>query len=730
MGIAAEVFGPIGSEVPGRNGRKPGNDRSASPSARRQDPFDQLDAVQIDALLTGLRELKQRIDRPVAQMAAAFAEARAWRALGHARQEDYARTRLEKTPRWLRLTAALGRALKKFPALDAAFTGQDGGRPLGKTAVVEIATVASETDVAQWIKRARAVSFRQLQKDVRRRRQADALGKPPNPDGDQGSGAGTAPWELTAAERERLAAQDGGEASESTVEVSIECPPEMAVAFDEALDLHRAVSGREASISSFIEALVAEDGAGEEGPAEPSEEIEREARQAGALRDPEQRDPRSRHPAWMDVTDPEKRALRCRRVPAAGGVAPREVSDLVADVFRLERTAAEAAERLAREAEERGDGFHADAHALADQLAAAGRMDAALERMTARLLAALQRKRYWGLNGVAGCLNYEGNAPAWATGVEQYSEERLGLSGSRARQMTRVATRLQTLPVLRDAWLSGRVATDKVLALLPLLKAELIPDARQLAWAEHAQATTVRRLQDEVRELKRRHPGLRRAEPPPPPLPDEDWHASLRRQPGRTSTRLADLADRLCSHPGPSSEVLRMPLPYELGVHLMTAIHRACERAAGETAQQTFSAGDTPDRRPAWMRHRPPPYWYGLLRLLLDYAQTWDPPATPGERRPKHAAIYEREGYRCLAPGCTGRCHLEAHHQKRQSDGGTDDPDNMFTLCTFHHHQGVHGLLMRTSGPAPLETQFTIGRERHALTFRCDKRIPSPPCSP
>jgi hypothetical protein len=156
----------------------------------------------------------------------------------------------------------------------------------------------------------------------------------------------------------------------------------------------------------------------------------------------------------------------------------------------------------------------------------------------------------------------------------------------------------------------------------------------------------------------------------------------------------------------------------------MAAINRACDREIERRkGQQTFSADGFSRKGTPWKRWLPPPYWYGLLQLLLDYAQTWDPPATAGQRRPEHAAIYEREGYRCLAPGCTGRRHLEAHHQKQRSQGGTDDPSNLMTLCAFHHRQGAHGLVMETSGPAPVQTRFTLGRGRQALTFRADKRL-------
>jgi hypothetical protein len=486
----------------------------------------------------------------------------------------------------------------------------------------------------------------------------------------------------------------------------IECPPEVVVAFDEVLDLHRAVSGREVSTQSFVEALVAEDGAGEHGPAEPTEEIERHAIRARTLRDPDERCLRPGQAKWMDDTDPEERALRCRRAGHPAAPVLRDVTRITADVFLLELAAAKAAAGpSARDGTESGDSSQADAHELTDHLLAAGMIDATIERATAQLLAALQRKRPWGYSGAPKILRFENDAPTWANGLVQYAEERLELSGSRARQLARVAQRLRAFPVLQHDWLQGRLATDKVLALLPLLRAASIPIEQQRTWSEHARTITVRRLEDEVRELKRRTPRMRRAAPPPPPLPDEEWHASLFRSPGRTQDRVTELAAQLEANPGPSSDVLRLVLPRELGMQLMAAIHRARDRQSGEPAR---------------------PYWYGLLQLLLDYARTWDPPAEAGQRRPEHADIYEREGYRCMAPGCSGRCHLEAHHLEHRAQGGSDEPANLVTLCAFHHRQGVHGFVMEAEGPAPTQTRFTLGRGRHALTFQSDKACPEP----
>ena len=52
--------------------------------------------------------------------------------------------------------------------------------------------------------------------------------------------------------------------------------------------------------------------------------------------------------------------------------------------------------------------------------------------------------------------------------------------------------------------------------------------------------------------------------------------------------------------------------------------------------------------------------------------------------------VLHRDGG-CTADGCTSRYRLEPHHIVPWSQGGPTDPDNLATLCWFHHHVVVHG---------------------------------------
>jgi hypothetical protein len=52
--------------------------------------------------------------------------------------------------------------------------------------------------------------------------------------------------------------------------------------------------------------------------------------------------------------------------------------------------------------------------------------------------------------------------------------------------------------------------------------------------------------------------------------------------------------------------------------------------------------------------------------------------------------VLHRDGG-CTADGCTSRYRLEAHHVIPWSEGGPTTPENLTTLCWFHHHVVVHG---------------------------------------
>ena len=72
-------------------------------------------------------------------------------------------------------------------------------------------------------------------------------------------------------------------------------------------------------------------------------------------------------------------------------------------------------------------------------------------------------------------------------------------------------------------------------------------------------------------------------------------------------------------------------------------------------------------------------------------------------RRP----IVHPDGGRCAIDGCNSRHRLQPHHIIPFSEGGATGPENLTTLCWFHHHVVIHGLGYRLDpGTPPQRRRF------------------------
>ena len=73
----------------------------------------------------------------------------------------------------------------------------------------------------------------------------------------------------------------------------------------------------------------------------------------------------------------------------------------------------------------------------------------------------------------------------------------------------------------------------------------------------------------------------------------------------------------------------------------------------------------------------------GLRAVWTSGGSRLIPPAT---RR----MVLHRDGG-CVIDGCSSRYRLEPHHVLPRSRGGTNDAENLATLCWYHHHVKIHG---------------------------------------
>jgi hypothetical protein len=252
---------------------------------------------------------------------------------------------------------------------------------------------------------------------------------------------------------------------------------------------------------------------------------------------------------------------------------------------------------------------------------------------------------------------------AWAP-LPHYAREHLGMSASKARALLRLERIADFCPALRDAYRSGRLSWVKAQCLMPLLLLD-VPGEWRPSWVAWAERVTVRRLERDVERALLLRAGC-----------DPAWHR-CKFDPERAQDPIPPEEQQMCAHDVDleATEELEIRAPRDVAV-LFGALR----------ARLSFEA-------------------------MLDHAlATWQV-RDPAARRPD--PVIERDGYRCLVPGCTSRRNLHDHHIVFRSAGGSDAPDNRVALCAFHHLRGVHLGRMRISGRAPDELTFELPLARY-----------------
>jgi hypothetical protein len=83
----------------------------------------------------------------------------------------------------------------------------------------------------------------------------------------------------------------------------------------------------------------------------------------------------------------------------------------------------------------------------------------------------------------------------------------------------------------------------------------------------------------------------------------------------------------------------------------------------------------------------------GTTRVIVFDETTRSISTTPSTRTIPPAIrsyVFERDGHRCVIAGCQSRSRLQPHHLIGYAQGGTHHPDNLITVCWYHHHIVIH----------------------------------------
>jgi hypothetical protein len=319
-----------------------------------------------------------------------------------------------------------------------------------------------------------------------------------------------------------------------------------------------------------------------------------------------------------------------------------------------------------------------------------------LQRQLGRLLALMGHERGWAKLGFVG--------------LEHYAEQRLGISRTTARDRARLHRVLWRLPVVREAYEQGSIGFQSALLILRALGRHSAPESLQRQWVERASTATVKRLKDEAEAIGPATP--RR------PLSDEQWHASLRREPGDAKAQVQRLGLQALA-PEVKMDSLGLTLPEDLALDFLAAVRGWRDALERQTVRADMIAVRM--ARTFSTAGRGVPQWLGLFAMLEDFADTWDDPRAMPKR--KADRIYARDGWRCTAPGCSSRRNLESHHLVYRSHGGSrNEESNQITACRFHHQMGEHGALARCRGVAPLDVEWRLGSDELAATYKNELR--------
>jgi hypothetical protein len=686
-------------------------------------PIERLGALvphaQADFMACELARAADRLSAPLARAAAAFVACDGWLPMGYACPGDFTREVLDRSGRWLRDLNVLGRGLEKLPGLEPALCGLDGAAPLGSVAATSIARVATPETLPAWIALARASTVRDLLQTLRAARESGSSAPPvatfdssksdPSPALDVAgstdtSSATSAPGATADPLPNRHTLEEDGD-DEPTLEVELSVPRPLATLFWEVFDLYRAVSGGETSLASFVESLAAEAAAGPTPPDAHVMPVElKEARRALVAR--------LSHEARLATDFKLWKHLSRTRAPVAQANAASPVTDRVVAVLqKIESLSACAGKGSIPE--------------LARQMWRLVALESEVERLLGKLLHEMDLRQDWRLLGFAS--------------LGHYAEQRLGCSRRTAERRAGILRALRHLPRPLAAYEAGQVGQHSAWLLRRILGAHAVRGDRQDAWVARAIEVTVKRLRDEARWVDLRQQGLVKLDDgddgggPAWPPSDATWQASLYREPGLTNRRVQKLGrralDAVRSSPRSDNVFLRLRLPEASASVFLTSIEGARRRREAEAAScvDKFPDSEAPASLQAacslYQASGAVPTWVGLLVLLEDCAQTWDDPRAC----PKHEwdATYNRDGGRCMAPGCTRRS-IHSHHVVYRSKKGCDELFNTLSLCATHHLQGEHGQFARCKGKAPLEILWRIGRKDLGTWFMNERKLRAP----
>jgi hypothetical protein len=620
----------------------------------------------LDPHLRKLSRVSGAVDRSLALRMRRMRERRGYIPLGYSRFPDWVRERTGLSVRTAQELVRLGKGLERLPLLDRAL--RDGR--VTWTGAAQVARVAGVEDEREWVAKAESLSVRELTRMVSEavcERSGVGRGVEPSDNSnkdtrhaaeDRGEGAGGDRSE--GENRPEAAVVDDEE--ERVERLAVDSVDGTAMLWEAAVDLCGMVAGAELGCYEAPEYILAELISALPAPPDGDNEIS------------------PRNPPLKYRVPPRKDGRRCAAALLAEELGPRLLPPaLSADCEALLASLDDAVP---------DDLFDLD-RSVRELISRRGALDLDLARML-RIFRMLGLHRHIGF-----------------TSFGAYVAERLGISPSRASFLARLDRRLLDFPEIKRALRDGRIGCVAALELTRVA----VRGVSEKAWVARATRRTVVRLREEVTWAERRSRlfGCRETPLPPPPgkLPDMldevteqlgsegDW---LRAERG-ACTRSAD--EQTFAHPD-GQDALRNALltigKRDSGPLVTTEFslrESAVELWTDARRRLAAATGDTRILDRDVLLH-------AAVEFLVTYLPLWFDELAHGN------PIAVRERFRCAIPGCTVRGG-SPHHLQYQSQGGSDDEDNLLYVCYTHHIEGQHRGRLRVHGRAPDDLVFELG---------------------
>jgi hypothetical protein len=285
-----------------------------------------------------------------------------------------------------------------------------------------------------------------------------------------------------------------------------------------------------------------------------------------------------------------------------------------------------------------------------------------------------------------------------------------------------LAVRLESLPHIGEALGKASIGIEAALQLVRVATSNT-----DRAWAHHAQRRTIKHLREEVDAalVARRISG--ESDCPPPSITEIEAFHDLERAASSGRIGPASLSRVAANDGAPASpargawHAMLASLTAWLSGGVQTSAVQGKHRAAGRITLRLRVSRAT---RACWrslegQARRWLPRGISFLRFCcLALWKAWRHLLEPNVA---YGHIYIRDRHRCTSPVCNRR-DVTPHHLKFRSQGGTDDDENVASVCVWCHLLGIHGGRIRAKGTADRIRWELGGRDAPCLVVEGRER--------